>query len=155
MGVGTGRSGAQDPGIDSFNRNDKTDRRFVCAARLAMTLALPQYRTGYGVGTILAPRLTDGQLRSLFEAAAGGLYRAALPDRSWNVRTSTRLSWPMSSATPGMAMLLPGMKTDIIVETWQHGTASSTTRSSRPFSGARTTVRKVQERTSVPVLHLP
>jgi 5-methylcytosine-specific restriction enzyme subunit McrC len=116
MGVGTGTSGSQDPGIDSFNRNDKNDRRFVYAARLAKTLALPQYRTDDVPGPLRAPRLTAGQLRSLFEAAAGGLYKAALPAKNWNVRTGTHLSWPLSSASSGMALLLPGMKTDIMIE---------------------------------------
>lgn len=121
MGVGTGPSGSQDPGIDSFHRNDKNDRRFVYAARLAMTLALPQHQSGDGPGQLHAPRLTDGQLRSLFEAAAGGLYKAALPAKSWSVRTGTHLTWSVTSASPGIALLLPGMKTDIMIEDMNTG----------------------------------
>jgi 5-methylcytosine-specific restriction enzyme subunit McrC len=116
MGVGTGTSGLSHPSIDSFNRNDKNDRRFVYAARLAKALALPQYGTGDTPGLVHAPKLTDSQFRSLFEAAAGGLYKAALPPKNWHVRTGTPLSWPISSASSGMAVLLPGMKTDIMIE---------------------------------------
>lgn len=121
MGVGTGPSGSQDPGIDSFHRNDKNDRRFVYAAQLAIALALPQHQTGDGPGQLFAPQLSDGQLRNLFEAAAGGLYKAALPPKSWSVRTGTHLTWPATLASPGMALLLPGMKTDIMIENMDTG----------------------------------
>ena len=119
MGVEARGSVAQDPGIDNFNRNDKNDRRFVYAARLAMTLALPRHRAG--PEPVHAPQLSAGQFRELFEAAAGGLYKAALPSISWTVKTGTHLSWPVSSASPGMTQLLPGMKTDIMIDDLQTG----------------------------------
>lgn len=112
LGVG---STAAKPGIDSFNRNDKDDRRFVYAARLAIALALPRPQDGTGQGLLHAPELTEGRLRTLFEAAAGGLYKAALPTPSWNVKTGTHLSWPVSSLSPGMPALLPRMKIDIMI----------------------------------------
>lgn len=121
MGVGSATTGARDRSIDSFNRNDKSDRRFVHAAHLAIALALPQHKTGDGPGQLYAPQLTVGQLRSLFEAAAGGLYKVALPPKSWVVRTGTHLSWPATSASPGLVQLLPGMKTDIMIENMNTG----------------------------------
>lgn len=118
LGVG---STAANPGVDSFNRNDKDDRRFVYAARLAIALALPRPQDGPGQGLLHAPELTEGRLRSLFEAAAGGLYKAALPAPSWNVRTGTHLSWPTASLSAGMPALLPGMKIDIMIHNQNAG----------------------------------
>jgi 5-methylcytosine-specific restriction enzyme subunit McrC len=114
LGVGSASSGG--PSIDSFNRNDKDDRRFVYAARLAIALALPRSKDNPGQGFLHAPELTEGRLRTLFEAAAGGLYRTALPAPSWNIKTGTHLSWPATSLSPGMPPLLPGMKIDIMVQ---------------------------------------
>ena len=54
-------------------------------------------------------------LRRIFEKAVAGFYRHELGDQR-TVRAQVGLGWDMSAPTPGLAALLPGMQTDVILE---------------------------------------
>ena len=95
-------------------RNDGEDRLMVSAARLLLWMLLPAEHGG----TMLLARVDRDEVwvRKLFEQAVGGFYRTALVPRGWQVRCGTRLGWQIEAVTPGMKSILPGMKTDIVLD---------------------------------------
>jgi 5-methylcytosine-specific restriction enzyme subunit McrC len=54
-------------------------------------------------------------LRRIFEKAVAGFYRHEIGDQQ-AVRAQVGLGWDMSARAPGLAALLPGMQTDVILE---------------------------------------
>jgi len=98
----------------SLGRNDAADRLMLAAADLAFSLALPTEEAG--PHHLRGPRRDEGWVRKLFERAVAGFYRVALAPAGWTVRAGHVLHWPAGAATPGMAAILPLMRTDIELE---------------------------------------
>jgi 5-methylcytosine-specific restriction enzyme subunit McrC len=97
-----------------MGRNDAADRLVVALARLALELALPTEDEGAVAGR--SPVRDAVAARRLFERAVGGFYRTELtPDTGWTVRTGTHLQWPIEQPTGGLAEILPGMITDVVL----------------------------------------
>lgn len=99
---------------ETFGRHDADDRSLLALARLAFSLQLPQQQQG----KLQLPSLdySDTELRRLFEKAVAGFYRHHLQGSHWQVFTGRRRRWPISEQSPGMAAILPGMITDIELE---------------------------------------
>ena len=56
----------------------------------------------------------------LFEKAIGNFYAMELRAADgWRVSQGKRFEWPIENQTPGMPAILPGMKTDIILDNWK------------------------------------
>jgi len=98
---------------ETFGRNDAEDRPMVELARLVLELALPTEEAGSR--GLPAPIRDEVLLRRFFERAVGGFYTYHLP-KGWTVDPGQRLKWPQVDATAGIAALLPGMQTDIVIE---------------------------------------
>ena len=92
-------------------RTAAADLPMISAARLIHELAVPTTSSGFLHTT--APEMNLDYLRRLFEKAALGAYRAALPD--WQVTGGTWLRWDRSDDNVAAEKILPGMKTDIVL----------------------------------------
>ncbi len=106
------RSGTTTP--ETTGRTNAEDRQMLAAARLAFRLRLPTEEQGRV--HLSSPDRDDVRARTLFEAAVGGFYQTVLTPRGWQVGTGNRIHWQYEHATPGMAEILPSMKTDIVLE---------------------------------------
>jgi 5-methylcytosine-specific restriction enzyme subunit McrC len=103
---------------DQIGRHDADDRLMVELARLVFDLMLPTEDAGDY--TLTRAERDDILIRKLFEKAVGNFYAAELRDADgWRVWRGKRFDWPVEDQTPGMAAILPGMKTDIILENWK------------------------------------
>lgn len=117
-GVGGRRPSRAEMVADQMGRHDAEDVLMVTLARLVFDLVLPTEDAG-------AHPLTRAErdavmVRQLFEKAIGNFFAAELAyDCSWRVSQGQRLKWPVEDATPGIAAILPGMQTDIILENSQ------------------------------------
>lgn len=90
------------------------DQLMVAAAELLLTLAIPTTQSG---GKMLPlPSLEDAYLRKLFERAVYGFYRHRLTPSGWNVSHGDHLKWDISTASPGMAAILPRMELDVVLK---------------------------------------
>jgi 5-methylcytosine-specific restriction enzyme subunit McrC len=99
---------------DRFGRHDADDQFMVAASKLALDLALPTESAG---GNALAmPDREEAWVRRLFERAVGGLYAVALSPLGWHVRCGAMLQWQISSKTEGVDGILPGMRTDVVLD---------------------------------------
>jgi 5-methylcytosine-specific restriction enzyme subunit McrC len=112
-GVGAAPPSRAELASDQIGRNDATDRLMVALARLAFDLALPTEEAGSKA--LVAPEREEIWVRRLFEKAVLGFSRIELESIGWNVRGSTPLEWQITSATIGLAAILPRMQTDIIL----------------------------------------
>ena len=99
---------------ERFGRHDAEDRPMVSAARLAFDLKMPTERAGEHL--LLRPDDNVRWLRWLFEKAVAGFYQVTLEPRGWRVRSSQQHQWPVENATAGMADILPGMETDVVLD---------------------------------------
>lgn len=104
---------------DRFGRHDAHDRYMVAAARLAFDIALPIEAAGSRI-LPLADR-EEHWVRKLFERAVGGFYSVVLSPRGWKVSRGSTLSWPIDNRTSGIDLILPGMRTDIVLDEFQTG----------------------------------
>ena len=95
-------------------RTNSEDQQMLSAARLAFSLNLPTEDPG--TSRLPAPDRDDIWARRLFEAAVGGFYDTVLSPRGWTVGTGRNIGWQIEHPTPGMAAILPSMKTDIVLE---------------------------------------
>ena len=98
---------------DVIGRNDAEDRLMVAAARLALDLVLPTEEAGPGAMPL--PNRDAVAVRTLFERAVAGFYRAELPP-DWRVRRGSPLNWQVEAATPGARCILPAMRADVILD---------------------------------------
>ena len=114
VGVGVTPPSRAELASDQIGRNDAPDRVMVALARLAFDLALPTEEAG--PKAMVAPEREEIWVRRLFEKAVLGFSRIELEPLGWRVRGSTPLEWPVTSATTGLAAILPGMQTDIILD---------------------------------------
>ena len=114
LGVSSRMPTSSEMAGDVIGRNEIIDRLIVSLAKLALELALPTEDEGSIVGR--SPVRAAVASRRLFERAVGGFYRAELSrEDGWTVRTGTRLDWPVEHATEGLAEILPGMITDVVL----------------------------------------
>ena len=117
-GVGTDGSRAARRDVSksqlSVGRTNADDRQMLAATELAFSLRLPTEEAG--LAQFPAPDRDERWVRVLFEAAVGGFYDTVLSPQGWRVRTGSILNWQTESPTDGIELLLPGMKTDIILE---------------------------------------
>lgn len=87
------------------------DRQMIAAAELLLTFAIPT--TESGNNALPLHSMTDHELRRLFEHAVWGFYQRRLVAKGWTVKHGQTLKWNITSASPGMRSILPGMKLDI------------------------------------------
>jgi 5-methylcytosine-specific restriction enzyme subunit McrC len=113
-GVAGRRPSRADLAPDQIGRNDSVDRFMIALAQLAFDLALPTEDSG--PKTLVAPDREEVWVRRLFEKAVLGFARVELEPLGWSVRGGTFLSWQSSSASEGLAAVLPGMITDILLD---------------------------------------
>lgn len=100
---------------DQIARHDVDDRLMVAVARLALERILPA--EAEGVNTLNRLDRDEARLRKIFEDAVAGFYQHELHRRDgWRVHAQARLNWQQSSASPGIAGLLPTMTADIILD---------------------------------------
>lgn len=99
---------------DRIGRHDAADREMLAAAKLAMDLVLPTELAG--PRPLPMPDREEQWARRLFERAVGGFYRAVLPSDRWDVRMGRPLDWPIGWCTDGARDILPGMRTDVVLD---------------------------------------
>lgn len=113
-GVGCARPSRAELAADQIGRNDSADRFMVALARLAFDLALPTEDAG--PTPLVAPDREDAWVRRLFEKAVLGFARIELEPLGWSVRGSIPLEWQLSSRSERLAVILPRMVTDIVID---------------------------------------
>lgn len=114
MGVAQSIPARTELNVDRLGRHDAHDAQMIAAARLALDMALPLESTGPNAMSL--PLREERWVRHLFERAVGGFYQVALSHQGWRVRTGAPLAWPVEGQTAGIAAILPGMRTDIILD---------------------------------------
>ena len=112
-GIGAIRPSPADLASDQIGRNDAADRFMVALARLAFDLALPTEDSG--ATALVAPDREEVWVRRLFEKAVLGFARVELEPLGWSVFGGMHLNWQVSSGSEGLAAILPGMQTDIVL----------------------------------------
>lgn len=113
-GVGGARPSRAELSADRIGRHDTDDLLMVTLARIVFDLVLPTEDAG---GSALTRVEKDVVLvRRLFEKAIGNFYASELPALGWKVSQGKRLSWQIEAATSGIAAIMPGMTSDIILE---------------------------------------
>ncbi|HDV8353877.1 TPA: 5-methylcytosine-specific restriction endonuclease system specificity protein McrC [Burkholderia vietnamiensis] len=113
-GVAGARPSRTELAQDQIGRNDHDDRLMVELAKLAFDLARPTEEAG--PTTLVSPERGDIWVRRLFEKAVLGFARVELEPIGWRVRGGTQMDWQVSAASDGVAAILPGMITDIIID---------------------------------------
>jgi 5-methylcytosine-specific restriction enzyme subunit McrC len=114
IGVSGSAPTLREMSTNRFGRHDVVDQEMVAAAKLAFELAVP--------AEIAGPQkmpLSDRDerwVRRLFERAVGGFFQVVLPPTDWQVSTGGALSWPTTVGTDGIGRILPGMRTDIVLD---------------------------------------
>jgi 5-methylcytosine-specific restriction enzyme subunit McrC len=96
---------------DRIGRNETSDRFMTILAQMVFDTIIPTEEAGDVSGTL--PEGTDPLIRRLFERAIGNALRLELQPMGWSMTRGKRLSWPVETASPGIAAILPGMQTDI------------------------------------------
>ena len=119
VGVSSGRPSRSDLALDQIGRNDSPDRFMVALARLAFDLALPTEDSG--PMPLVEPDREEIWVRRLFEKAVLGFARIELQPMGWSVRGGIPLNWQVSSESDGIADILPGMLTDIVLDPPERG----------------------------------
>jgi len=114
MGVSGTPPTLREMSTDRFGRHDIGDQYMVAAAKLAFELALPTETSGTNI--LPLPDREERWARKLFERAVGGFYNVALSQQEWRVSTGSTLAWQIGWCTPGIDKILPGMRTDIILD---------------------------------------
>lgn len=111
MGVSAMRPSRAELATDQVGRNETADRLMVALARMVFEAVIPTEEQGDMAGFL--PDRQDQLLRRLFERAVGNALRLQLISQGWIVAQGRRIKWPTETVTDGMAMILPGMQTDI------------------------------------------
>lgn len=114
LGVGAQRPGAEELAADRLDRLEADDRLMMVLAQLAYDLALPADEAG--ADWMFGPTREITWVRKLYEKAVAGFYAVALEPRGWNVRAGESLHWPIKAGTAGVSAILPGMRSDIILD---------------------------------------
>ena len=114
LGISGAMPSRSELSADRIGRHDAADCEMLAAAKLAMDLALPTERAG--PRPLPMPDREEQWARRLFERAVGGFYRTVLPPGSWSVCTGRPLDWPLDWCTDGARDILPGMRTDVVLD---------------------------------------
>ena len=113
-GVSSQQLSARDAARITLGRNEREDAEAVDAARLLMEMSIPAEQSG--PTTTRNAERDAALIRQLYEAAVRGFYRASLTPE-WSVEVGeTQHHWPLTAATPGLAAILPSMKTDTLIQ---------------------------------------
>lgn len=98
----------------TLGRNEQDDVEAIDAARLLIQMTIPAEESGKQ--TNRDPEREAAQIRTLYEAAVRGFYRAVLPGE-WTVAAGeVHHHWPVIDASSGLSSVLPIMKTDTLLE---------------------------------------
>lgn len=120
LGVGGLRPSRAQIAGDRIGRHDADDRLMVTLARIVFDLVLPTENTGDRALTHI--ERDQVLVRRLFEKAIGNFFSAELrTSTGWRVYQGKWLYWPLRDPSPGIAKVLPNMKTDIILESSNAG----------------------------------
>ncbi|WP_257292050.1 5-methylcytosine-specific restriction endonuclease system specificity protein McrC [Endozoicomonas sp. ONNA1] len=114
LGVSQGKPERYNSRSERFGRHDHEDQVMVAVADLVFSLALPTEEDGQLY--LSAPDKKNEWLRKLFEKAVAGFYAVALDKNEWGVSAGKQFNWQVSNKTAGIEAILPGMKTDIIID---------------------------------------
>ena len=114
LGVSKANSINYSGNSERFGRHDISDQKMVAAADLAFSLALPTEFDGQF--HITSPDSQKEWLRKLFERAIAGFYTVVLDSKEWRVLAGKQFDWQISDKTSGIDVILPSMKTDIIID---------------------------------------
>ena len=112
LGVGSARPTPVQMSVDRFGRQDADDRLMVALSQLACDLALPTEEQG--ATRQFSPSREIVWVRRLYEKAIAGFYAVVLPARGWTVQAGQQ--WPRGARTAGIPDILPGMRTDIVLD---------------------------------------
>ena len=130
--AGVGTDNSRDPVMRdsrstvSAGRTNTEDRQMLAAAELALNLRLPTEDPGQS--PLSAPDRDEVWVRKLFEGAVGGFYDTLLSPQGWSVRTGGVMRWQVESPTAGIQLILPRMKTDIVLHRPDTGSGSPASR---------------------------
>ena len=130
--AGVGTDNSRDPVMRdsrstvSAGRTNTEDRQMLAAADLALNLRLPTEDPGQS--PLSAPDRDEVWVRKLFEGAVGGFYDTLLSPQGWSVRTGGVMRWQVESPTEGIQLILPSMKTDIVLQRPDTGSGSPASR---------------------------
>ncbi|RWD62841.1 MAG: 5-methylcytosine-specific restriction endonuclease system specificity protein McrC [Mesorhizobium sp.] len=119
QGVGGLKPSRAELSLDRIGRHDAEDLLMVTLAGLVFDLVLPTEDSGGHAATRVDKDVV--LVRHLFEKAIGNFYAAELPHLGWKVYQGKSLKWQIDSETPGIAAIMPGMISDIILEHAAHG----------------------------------
>ncbi len=114
LGVGSVRPTPVQLSADRFGRRDADDRLMVALAQLACDLALPTEEAD--AARLFTPGREIAWVRRLYEKAIAGFYAVVLPAKGWRVQPGQQLKWPVGAKTAGIPDILPGMRTDIVLD---------------------------------------
>ena len=114
LGVGSVRPTPVQLSADRFGRRDADDRLMVALSQLACDLALLTEEAG--AAWLFTPGREIAWVRRLYEKAIAGFYAIVLPAKGWMVQPGQQLLWPVGAKTAGVADILPGMRTDIVLD---------------------------------------
>lgn len=114
LGVRGERPTRSELATDPIGRHDAEDQMMVTLAEFVFDLVLPT--EDLGDHSLAVADKQERLVRELFEKATRNLLADELGPEGWSVRAGGRLDWPIQAATPGMAAILPGMFTDIVLE---------------------------------------
>jgi 5-methylcytosine-specific restriction enzyme subunit McrC len=115
LGVGGLRPSRAEITTDRIGRHDANDLLMVRLSRMVFDLVLPCEEAGRHALTQF--ECDQHMVRQLFEKAVGNFYAIELnASDGWRVFQGRRLHWPISASTSGLAAIMPGMKTDIILD---------------------------------------
>lgn len=115
QGVGGIKPSRAELSADRIGRHDADDLLMVTLARLVFDLVIPTEDAG---GHAMSRVEKDEALvRTLFEKAIANFYAAELGGvNGWSVFPGRKLAWQIEAATEGISSILPGMMTDIVLE---------------------------------------
>lgn len=105
--------------LDRISRNNAEDALMVALARLVFDLVLPSEEIGQTAMSGVAK--DEWLVRQLFEKAVGTFLAIELAPQGWRVDPGKKLKWQIEAETSGIAAILPGMQTDIMLEQAQVG----------------------------------
>jgi 5-methylcytosine-specific restriction enzyme subunit McrC len=116
LGVAQGKPSRAELSADRIGLHDAADAFLVALAQLAYDLALPNEDAGWE--PFYAPDREITWVRRLYEKGIAGFYDVVLtqPLYGWRVGIGRQLEWPVQARTHGLAAILPGMVTDIVLE---------------------------------------
>lgn len=96
---------------DQISRNESADLLMVSIAKMVFEAFIPSEQTGRSHAVVVD---ADVHLvRRLFEKAVANALRLQLQPLGWQVKSGSKLRWPVSQSSDSITEHLPGMQTDI------------------------------------------